>query len=71
MLRWAGELRVSGRPVQRWSPQAFVKLGVSRTFQGGRPFRRLSALENVEAGALGTGLRSRAARTRAWASWVS
>jgi branched-chain amino acid transport system ATP-binding protein len=62
----SGELRISGGPVHRWSPQAFVRLGVARTFQGGRPFRRLTALENVEAGALGVGLRSRAARTLAW-----
>lgn len=62
----SGGVKISGQPVRRWSPQAFVKGGVSRTFQGGRPFGRLSALENVEAGALGVGVRSHAARHLSW-----
>ena len=62
----SGGVTISGKPVRHWSPQVFVRHGVARTFQGGRPFRRLSALENVEAGALGVGVRSRAARSIAW-----
>ena len=62
----SGGVTISGKPVRRWSPQVFVRRGVVRTFQGGRPFKRLTALENVAAGALGVGVRSRAARSIAW-----
>jgi branched-chain amino acid transport system ATP-binding protein len=62
----SGTVTISGKPVACWRPQALVKYGVSRTFQGGRPFARLSVLENVEAAALGVGMRSRAAKALAW-----
>jgi branched-chain amino acid transport system ATP-binding protein len=60
-----GGVTISGKAMDQWSPQTFVKLGVARTFQGGRPFKRLSVRENVEAGALGAGARARAARSLA------
>ena len=58
----SGGVRVSGERITRWTPQRFAKLGVARTFQGGRPFKGLTVQENVETGALGAGARSRAAR---------
>jgi branched-chain amino acid transport system ATP-binding protein len=57
-----GSVRVSGEQITDWLPERFVKLGVARTFQGGRPFKRLTVRENVETGALGAGARAGAAR---------
>jgi branched-chain amino acid transport system ATP-binding protein len=57
-----GTVHVGDTPIRDWSPVRFVKLGVARTFQGGRPFKRLTVRENVEAGALGAGARAGKAR---------
>jgi branched-chain amino acid transport system ATP-binding protein len=57
-----GSVSVSGKQITDWVPERFVKLGVARTFQGGRPFKGLTVRENVETGALGAGARAGAAR---------
>jgi branched-chain amino acid transport system ATP-binding protein len=45
----AGTVTVAGVDVTGWGPDAIVRLGVARTFQGSRVFRALTAAENVEA----------------------
>ena len=65
----AGRLTVGGQNVSGWSPHRIARLGVGRTFQHTRLFSRLTALENVEVGAIHadryiTG-RQRRARARA------
>ncbi len=61
----AGTVEVDGAPATHWQPQRFSDAGVARTFQAVRSFERMSVRENVEAAALGTGSRRRAARVRA------
>jgi branched-chain amino acid transport system ATP-binding protein len=61
----AGRVEVDGADATHWKPQRFSDAGVARTFQGVRSFARLTVQENVEAAALGTGTRRRAARGRA------
>jgi branched-chain amino acid transport system ATP-binding protein len=55
-----------------WSPSHFRKAGVARTFQGGRLFRDMTILENVEVTAVGLGLNRRQAYQQAMAMlrWV-
>ncbi len=43
----SGEVRLAGRNITGLKPHAIVKLGVARTFQVVKPFRKLSVLENV------------------------
>ena len=45
-----GRIRIAGRDANGLAPHAIAGLGVARTFQGIRLFRRLSALDNVRAG---------------------
>ncbi len=47
----AGSVLLEGRDVTGWSPHRLCAAGVGRTFQVVRPFRRMSVLENVLAGA--------------------
>ena len=55
-----GSIRFEGREIAGQAPHRIVNLGVGRTFQIPRPFRRLSILENVVlAGFYGQGRRSR------------
>ena len=61
----AGRVEIDGADATHWSPQRFSDAGVARTFQGVRSFARMTVAENVEAAALGTDSRRRAARTRA------
>jgi branched-chain amino acid transport system ATP-binding protein len=42
-------VKIAGTDVTGWGPDAIVRLGVARTFQGSRVFRALTAAENVEA----------------------
>ena len=42
---------VGGVDVTGWGPDAIVRRGIARTFQGSRVFRALTVAENVEAGA--------------------
>ena len=48
----AGRLVVDGRDLTGARPWAFARAGVARTFQIGKPFRRLTVAENVMTGAL-------------------
>ena len=61
-----GRVRCCGRDVTRARPQALVRAGVSRTYQGARVFPGLSILENVRVGALGVGMSPRQAAREAW-----
>ena len=56
-----GELDVTG-----WVPNKLGPLGIARTFQAVRLFSDLTALENVEMGALGVGIPRKEARAQAW-----
>ena len=62
----AGSIRFEGREIAGQAPHRIINLGIGRTFQIPRPFRRLSLLENVVlAGFFGQG---RASRRRAFES---
>ena len=62
----AGSIRFQGHELAGQAPHRIVNLGIGRTFQIPRPFRRLSLLENVAlAGFFGQG---RASRRRAFES---
>ena len=49
-----------------WAPNRLGLMGLARTFQGVRMFGDLTALENVELGALGVGTSRREAQKLAW-----
>jgi branched-chain amino acid transport system ATP-binding protein len=51
-----GRVQLAGADTAGWTPTRFRKAGVARTFQGGRLFKSLTVLENVEATAVGLGL---------------
>jgi branched-chain amino acid transport system ATP-binding protein len=56
----AGSIRFEGREIAGQAPHRIINLGIGRTFQIPRPFRRLSIVENVAlAGFFGQGRRSR------------
>ncbi len=56
----AGSIRFEGREIAGLAPHRIINLGIGRTFQIPRPFRRLSIVENVAlAGFFGQGRRSR------------
>jgi branched-chain amino acid transport system ATP-binding protein len=63
----SGEVFLDERNVTRAPPHKLALHGLGRTFQSVRLFARLTVLENVLAGAVAGGLRSRAARELAWA----
>ncbi len=57
----AGSIRFEGREIGGQAPYRIINLGIGRTFQIPRPFRRLSLLENVVlAGFFGQGRPTRA-----------
>src|SRR5262245_16813851 len=57
----AGSIQFEGREISGQPPHRIINLGIGRTFQIPRPFRRLSILENVVlAGFYGQGSSSRA-----------
>lgn len=58
----AGSVSIDGRDVTGWSASRLARAGLIRTFQSVRLFPRLSVLENVEAAAVGNGMRRRSAR---------
>ena len=56
----AGSIHFDGRQIAGLAPHRIINLGIGRTFQIPRPFRRLSLLENVAlAGFFGQGRTSR------------
>ena len=61
----SGEVRLSGQDIGRWKPHERSRRGLVRTFQSVLPFGGLTALENVEAGAMATGVSRKAARDAA------
>jgi branched-chain amino acid transport system ATP-binding protein len=61
----AGAVNLDGRDITGLPPHKRARLGLGRTFQAGRLFSRLSVRENVEAAAVGVGMRRTAARTKA------
>ncbi len=63
-----GTVTLNGKNILGLKPHERSRLGLVRTFQSVLPFAGLTALENVEAGALATGLPRNAAR--AWAMEV-
>ena len=63
----SGNVFLDRRDVTRLPPHKLALHGLGRTFQSVRLFARLTVLENVLAGAVAGGLRSRAARELAWA----
>jgi branched-chain amino acid transport system ATP-binding protein len=60
----SGTVRLAGDDVTGQSPQRLVKRGLVRTFQEVATFPDLTVFENVELGALGSGLGRRKARER-------
>jgi ABC-type branched-subunit amino acid transport system ATPase component len=64
--RTSGTVVLGGRDVTSWPPNRLAGAGLVRTFQDAATFPELTVFENVELGALGSGLSRRKARTRAW-----
>jgi branched-chain amino acid transport system ATP-binding protein len=61
----SGEVRLAGQNIARWKPHERSRRGLVRTFQSVLPFGGLTALENVEAGSMATGVSREAAREAA------
>ena len=61
----SGSVHLGGQDIGRWLPHERSRRGLVRTFQNVLPFAGLTALENVEAGAMATGLGRAGARRRA------
>jgi ABC-type branched-subunit amino acid transport system ATPase component len=62
-----GEVRLAGADMRGWKPHERSRRGLVRTFQNVLPFAGLTALENVEAGAMARGINRKAARAEALA----
>jgi ABC-type branched-subunit amino acid transport system ATPase component len=60
-----GRVTLGGRDTTGWPAASFRHAGVARTTQGGRLFRDMTVLQNVEVTGLGMGLSRRAADRRA------
>lgn len=60
-----GDIRLDGEALASLSAVDFRRRGVARTFQGGRLFRDLSVLDNLEVSGVGLGQSRRAARAEA------
>jgi branched-chain amino acid transport system ATP-binding protein len=61
----AGSIRFQGKEIGGLVPAAVCHLGIARTYQIPRPFRKLSILENVAVAAF-YGQNGRVARSAAW-----
>lgn len=67
-----GEVRLDGRPLSGLKPHEVRRRGIARTFQGGRLFRDLPVIDNLEVTGVGLG-QSRAAalaEAEAMLDWV-
>jgi len=62
----SGSVRLAGEDIARWKPHERSRRGLVRTFQSVLPFGGLTVLENVEAGAMATGVSRKAARDSAY-----
>jgi branched-chain amino acid transport system ATP-binding protein len=62
-----GKVLLGDRDTAAWSAPQFRKEGISRTFQGGRLFKDMTVLENVEVAGVGLGLSRREAQARSLA----
>jgi branched-chain amino acid transport system ATP-binding protein len=62
----SGRVLLGSREVTGTRPYKLAARGLGRTFQSVRVFGRMSVFENVMAGAVAGGLRSRAARELSW-----
>src|SRR5688500_4511064 len=62
----SGDVRLAGQGIARWKPHERSRRGLVRTFQSVLPFGGLTALENVEAGAMATGMPRKMARESAY-----
>ena len=60
-----GEVRLAGADMKGWKPHERSRRGLVRTFQSVLPFGGLTALENVEAGAMAQGISRKMARAEA------
>ncbi len=62
----SGAIRLAGEDITRRKPHERSRRGLVRTFQSVLPFGGLTALENVEAGAMATGASRKLAREAAY-----
>ncbi|HWA47875.1 MAG TPA: ABC transporter ATP-binding protein [Dongiaceae bacterium] len=60
-----GSVSLGGADMRGWKPHERSRRGLVRTFQSVLPFGGLTALENVEAGAMAQGISRKAARAEA------
>jgi len=60
-----GSVKLGGADMKGWKPHERSRRGLVRTFQSVLPFGGLTALENVEAGALAQGIDRKAAKAEA------
>jgi branched-chain amino acid transport system ATP-binding protein len=67
-----GQVRLDSANVTGWRPERLRKAGVARSFQGGRLFREMTVLDNVEVAAVGLGQarRQAAAAAMAMLAWI-
>jgi branched-chain amino acid transport system ATP-binding protein len=64
-LPTTGSVALDGHDITRWPVHRRVRAGLARTFQHGHAFPALTARENVEVAALGSGASAAIARRRA------
>jgi branched-chain amino acid transport system ATP-binding protein len=62
----SGSIWINAVEITKWPPRRRARAGLLRTFQSVRLFRDLTVLENVQVGALATGIRGKQARVMAW-----
>ncbi len=67
-----GAVRLDGQPLSNLKPHELRRRGIARTFQGGRLFRDLPVIDNLEVTGVGLGLSRAAALAEATAmlDWV-
>ena len=67
-----GAVRLDGQPLSNLKPHELRRRGIARTFQGGRLFRDLPVIDNLEVTGVGLGLSRAAAIAEATAmlDWV-